>query len=74
MAGELIGGRFRVVTQVGAGGMGVVYRATDEVTGGTVAVKLVPSAGDSDAARFEREARTLAAVTHPPSSSTWPTG
>jgi Tol biopolymer transport system component len=65
-AGRL--GRFELRGLLGVGGMGEVYRAHDSSLGRDVAVKLLPAAftGDSDRlARFEREARVLAALSHP---------
>ena len=71
MSEGIIGTRiahFAIVAKLGAGGMGVVYRAKDEKLGREVALKLLPPAfvGDADRrARFMREARSAAAVTHP---------
>src|SRR5438552_11467255 len=53
---------------LGAGGMGEVYRARDAKLGRDVAIKILPRAFTSAPdrlARFEREARMLAAVNHP---------
>jgi eukaryotic-like serine/threonine-protein kinase len=61
-------GPYQLQTLLGAGGMGDVYRALDTRLGRTVAVKLVARrlAGDRQfRERFEREARAIAAVTHP---------
>jgi serine/threonine protein kinase/Tol biopolymer transport system component len=61
-------GAYEVVSQLGAGGMGEVYRATDTVLKRQVALKLLPLdvAGDPDrVARFQREAEVLAALNHP---------
>jgi serine/threonine-protein kinase len=58
----------RIESEIGRGGMGVVYRATREFTGETVAVKLiVPSPGVSlkQVAKFLREARILSELNHP---------
>jgi Tol biopolymer transport system component len=66
-AGSRIG-PYEVVEQIGAGGMGEVYRAHDTSLGRHIALKVLPDslAGDPDRlARFEREARTLAALNHP---------
>jgi tetratricopeptide (TPR) repeat protein/TolB-like protein len=65
--GELIG-RFEVVSPLGAGGMGEVYRARDTRLGRDVALKVLPSALASDPdrlRRFEHEARAAAALNHP---------
>jgi eukaryotic-like serine/threonine-protein kinase len=67
MKGQLLG-HYRVVEQIGAGGMGDVYRARDERLGRDVALKLIrpSSAKDPDRLRrFEQEARAAAALNHP---------
>jgi eukaryotic-like serine/threonine-protein kinase len=59
---------YRVGALVGVGGMGEVYRASDPRLGRDVAMKLLPPAFATDAdrmARFEREAKLLAALSHP---------
>ena len=61
-------GPYEIVSMVGAGGMGEVYRARDPKLQRDVALKILPDvfASDSDRlARFQREARTLAALNHP---------
>ena len=61
-------GPYEIVAPLGAGGMGEVYRARDPRLGRDVAIKVLPAdvAGDADRlARFEREARTVAALNHP---------
>ena len=65
-------GPYEIVAPLGAGGMGEVYRARDTRLGRDVAVKVLPDAvaHDPDAlARFEREARAVAALSHPASST-----
>src|SRR5262245_35962912 len=60
-------GPYEVVSQLGAGGMGEVYRARDSNLDRDVALKILPEsfARDPDRlSRFEREARTLAALNH----------
>ena len=61
-------GPYEVIAPVGAGGMGEVYRARDTRLDRPVAIKVLPETFASDPdriARFEREARTLAALNHP---------
>src|SRR5258705_9432797 len=61
-------GSYEIVGPLGAGGMGEVYRAKDLRLGRNVAFKVLPQAvgsSPSRLARFEREARTVAALNHP---------
>jgi serine/threonine protein kinase len=61
-------GSCEIVAPIGAGGMGEVYRARDTRLHCNVAIKILPDAFARDPerlARFEREARTLAALNHP---------
>jgi serine/threonine protein kinase/tetratricopeptide (TPR) repeat protein len=59
---------YRINSAIGAGGMGEVYRATDMKLGRDVALKILPPDVASDPerlARFQREARAVAALNHP---------
>jgi serine/threonine protein kinase/Tol biopolymer transport system component len=61
-------GPYEIVSLLGAGGMGEVYRATDTVLKRQIALKVLPTAvaGDPErVARFQREAEVLAALNHP---------
>ena len=61
-------GPYSLDREIGRGGMGVVYEATDSRLGRSVAIKALPAQVADDPeimARFEREARTLAALNHP---------
>ncbi|GAA3926031.1 hypothetical protein GCM10022244_39230 [Streptomyces gulbargensis] len=69
---ERLAGRYRIVAQLGRGGMGVVWRAVDEVLGREVAVKELRAYNDSSGPelddlrlRMQREARAAARVRHP---------
>ncbi|MDX2856564.1 serine/threonine-protein kinase [Streptomyces scabiei] len=70
--GRMLAGRYRIVGQLGRGGMGVVWRAVDEVLHREVAVKELRTFTDADAPeladlglRMQREARAAARVRHP---------
>ncbi len=61
-------GPYEIVSPIGAGGMGEVYRAKDTRLGRDVAIKVLPASFASDPdrrARFEREAQAVAALSHP---------
>jgi serine/threonine-protein kinase len=61
-------GSYEILSQIGAGGMGEVYRAHDPKLGRDVAIKVLPEAFARDAARmarFQREAKVLASLDHP---------
>src|SRR6187551_1682674 len=61
-------GPYKVTAQIGMGGMGEVWCATDTNLGRQVAIKILPDAFAHDPerlARFEREAKTLASLNHP---------
>gem|GEM_PF-2110500 len=66
--GALLCGRYLLAESIGQGGMGTLYRATDQRTGGSVAVKLlhIDDADDPGIGRaLRREARAAAAITSP---------
>src|SRR6478736_6069369 len=61
-------GPYEIVSPLGAGGMGEVYRARDTRLGREVAIKVLPqhlSANAEVRARFEREAKTVSSLNHP---------
>ena len=61
-------GAYEIVSPLGSGGMGEVYRARDTKLGRAVAIKVLPEAFAFDpdrVARFEREAKVLASLNHP---------
>ena len=60
-----LAGKFRFQSQLGAGGMGVVYLATDLALERSVAIKTLPRVSPEDAMRLRREARVAASVSHP---------
>jgi Tol biopolymer transport system component len=66
-AGTMLG-PYEIVSQLGAGGMGEVYRATDKRLDRTVAIKVLPAEFSANAQlkmRFEREARAISQLNHP---------
>ncbi|MFE2413436.1 serine/threonine-protein kinase [Kitasatospora sp. NPDC059408] len=71
MQDQLLGGRYRLLRQLGEGGMGQVWEALDETLGRSVAVKVISllagdgSRGNEARARFLREARITAQLQHP---------
>jgi serine/threonine-protein kinase len=64
--GVTVGGKYRLLRRLGAGGMGEVWVAENRDTGAELAVKMVrgPANGDDSAARFRREARLGAKLAH----------
>ena len=59
---------YRILSKLGAGGMGEVYRASDTRLGREVAIKVLPAAFSADAdrlRRFEQEARAAGMLNHP---------
>jgi len=61
-------GSYEILQSIGAGGMGEVYKATDMRLGRPVAIKVLPSQFSNQEEfkqRFEREAQTIAGLTHP---------
>ena len=61
-------GPYEITAQIGAGGMGEVYRAHDTKLARDVAIKVLPASFANDPerlSRFQREARMLAALNHP---------
>lgn len=68
MIGKLLGGRYRIVEKIGAGGMAVVYHAHCELLNRPVAIKVLRDQYAQDEQflqSFQREARAAAALTHP---------
>ena len=66
VSGDVLRGRYRLDSEIGRGGMGVVYRATDLELHRPVAVKVISENSSDDARqRLIREARAAAALNHP---------
>src|SRR6185369_5428386 len=66
--GSVVAGRYRVEGELGAGGMGFVYRATQLALRREVALNVLvsgPSASEAALVRFEREAAGIASLRHP---------
>lgn len=67
LAGQMIG-PYEITAQIGAGGMGEVYRARDPRLGRDVAIKVLPGSFSADPDRLQRfaqEARAAATLNHP---------
>lgn len=63
-----LGGRLKLICEIGAGGMGRVFRAVDSSTGRTVAAKIMFGHGDADLEtllRFQQEGAVLSTLKHP---------
>ena len=61
-------GPYEITAEIGSGGMGEVYRATDTTLKRQVAIKVLPAALARDVdrlGRFQREAEVLASLNHP---------
>lgn len=67
MIGTLLAGRYEILSEIGRGGMGVVYQARDRLLERDVAIKTIhPSQVKADSKeRFKREARMVAQLDHP---------
>ena len=65
-AGEMVDNRYRILAELGHGGMGVVYLAEDSRLQRRVAIKFLRAqATEIDVTRFRREAQLLASLSHP---------
>jgi serine/threonine-protein kinase len=62
---EVVGDRYRLGDVLGEGGAGIVYTATDEQTGASVAIKLVQAPALSKPVRFLAEMRDMVRLEHP---------
>src|SRR5262245_59080254 len=63
--GDVLDSRFHLAERAGAGGMGEVFRARDQASGETVAVKVLHREHAVGAERFLREGKLLARLSHP---------
>lgn len=67
MSGKILAGRYHLVEKIGEGGMAIVYRAIDQNTGHSVAIKVLKKEFSKDAdyvSRFQREAEAASKMTH----------
>lgn len=67
MSEKILAGRYRLVEKIGEGGMAIVYRAIDQNTGHSVAIKMLKPELSQDAdyvSRFQREAEAASKMTH----------
>ena len=64
MVGQTVS-HYRVIEELGSGGMGIIYKAEDQILGRQVALKFVSLSDNLASARFLREARTASALNHP---------
>jgi serine/threonine protein kinase len=65
---SLVAGKYRIIDEIGRGGMGIVYNGEDTTRARRVAIKVLPEIFTGDPgmpARFEREAKFLASLNHP---------
>ena len=66
--GDILGGRFRIIRQIGSGGMGTIYEAEHMVLQARVAIKVLHpryAQRQDIAMRFQREARSASSIQHP---------
>lgn len=61
----VLAAKYRLLERIGSGGMGVVYRAVDVTLDREVAIKTLPQMSPREARWLRKEARSMAAVTHP---------
>jgi len=62
---SLLAGKFRVLSRIGSGGMGIVYMGEDVDLNRPVAIKTLPRLSEAAVRRLRREARALATIHHP---------
>jgi len=68
LVGKVLDGRYKILESIGSGTMGVVYLATHQLMGRTVAVKMLKAemvAGSESLERFHQEAKAVGALSHP---------
>ena len=63
--GEVVDGKYTIITKIGQGGMGVVYKARAISLNREVALKMLTHVDDDTLRRFHREAQSLAQINHP---------